>query len=258
LSPGLHPGRRFRAFELDEGLAAGDDRVGAGEVEPGLLAHQAPAAVAADEPAGPHGLAAEGDGHPVGPGLEPGQLDAAAQVDAQFGGAVAEHLLELLLRNQHQVAGRTGFAERRIRPVDVLPADRDPGELPGRPGRRLAPQGRAGHPPEHLLHLFGRRPLLCGQGGQQSPPVHRLRGGHADPTGFDRRVDFGEPFHDQHVHPGEPKLASQHQADRSTPGDHHIRFHDPDGGANPVPVQRFAGSISRRAAFTGPCRRGNS
>ncbi len=115
----------LRVGEIHDGLPSGEDRVHAGEVEPGESAHGAAPAVGTHQPGRPDRAARGLDRHAAGVGVEPGERDSPAHLRAELRRPRREDRLQIALADDPG-AEELLSGPRRLEPVD---ADADPGEV---------------------------------------------------------------------------------------------------------------------------------
>jgi hypothetical protein len=203
----------FGTRHLDDRLITGDLRRRTGEREPGELADRTAAAVTAHEPARADFLrrgSVRTQGahrHPVGTRFEPRQLHVPAQLHAQAVRALRQQSLQGRLRDEADVTGGPDVREGRVRLVQQVGLQHDPGEVSGELGRR---GGRCTAALLEESTEAAQRPLLhLGKGGQHPSPVERHGTGRVDSPRLDRLVHLGQPLDDEHPGPAELQLAGQ-------------------------------------------------
>ncbi|GAA3089451.1 hypothetical protein GCM10020001_000560 [Nonomuraea salmonea] len=174
----MHPAARSRAVE--GGVEAGVDeqeafaQLDAGEADAGELAYGAAAAVAADQPARPHGTpVAQHGGDAVGVLIGGDQGGAPLRCAAQLGQAVAQPRLDAGLGDHHRGSGglHAGVAE----------PDAHDGAVAGVGGDRHRPDrllGQAAERVEPVEHLGAARVDEVGprRGGRGRGPVDHAYG----------------------------------------------------------------------------------
>ncbi|MDH6541114.1 hypothetical protein M2167_003652 [Streptomyces sp. SPB4] len=148
------------------------------------------------------------------------------QLDAESRGAFGEQPLDVLLRYEAHLGGRSGVREVRVGLVQEGAVQHDAAEVGREPGRgaRGASGGRAPRPVAHEgPELFEGALLHLGDRGQHPAPVEGLGGGGVDRPRLDGGVHVGAALHEDHAGPAEPEFAGQHEPDGAAARHHHVR-----------------------------------
>jgi hypothetical protein len=211
----------FRVGNIDLNGIAGKLRLGPDKREAACLAHNAAAAVTADQPATFKTPIARVDRYPAGRLGEAFNVDAAPDLDAYCLRAIGKHDLEPLHFGRHVAVGRARQPVRPFRRVDLIVIEGDCSEVSGLAARlRLLPPLR-----RRLRLAPGRHKAV-----QQSAPIKRFDGryrqaAHAERQFLQRRVRVLRALQHQHGNAGKAQLAGQEQADRASPGDDDVMDH---------------------------------